>query len=71
MLEQRYQFHVAGEGGEYETLTLDCPIFKVRHQAMRPSGCMPPLHLDAQVMINVEWLKAIEIYGSEEKLCYA
>jgi diphthamide synthase (EF-2-diphthine--ammonia ligase) len=35
MLEQRYQFHVAGEGGEYETLTLDCPIFKVRHQAMR------------------------------------
>jgi diphthine-ammonia ligase len=26
-LEQRYGCHAAGEGGEYETLTLDCPAF--------------------------------------------
>ncbi|GAA5889506.1 hypothetical protein JCM5296_005970 [Sporobolomyces johnsonii] len=29
-LNQRYQLHVCGEGGEYETFTLDCPIFKSR-----------------------------------------
>jgi diphthine-ammonia ligase len=25
-----YGSHVCGEGGEYETLTLDCPLFKHR-----------------------------------------
>lgn len=25
-----YGSHVCGEGGEYETLTLDCPLFKRR-----------------------------------------
>lgn len=29
-LEQRFGFHVCGEGGEYETFTLDCPLFKRR-----------------------------------------
>jgi diphthine-ammonia ligase len=27
-LERRYGCHAAGEGGEYETLTLDCPAFR-------------------------------------------
>lgn len=27
-LHDKYQFHVCGEGGEYETLVLDCPIYK-------------------------------------------
>ncbi|XP_071971529.1 diphthine--ammonia ligase isoform X2 [Engystomops pustulosus] len=27
-LAARYGVHVCGEGGEYETLTLDCPLFK-------------------------------------------
>jgi len=27
-LEQKYGINVCGEGGEYETLTLDCPLFK-------------------------------------------
>ena len=26
-LEQQFGFHVCGEGGEYETLCLDCPLF--------------------------------------------
>ncbi|CAN0149850.1 unnamed protein product, partial [Discosporangium mesarthrocarpum] len=26
-LHARYGVHVCGEGGEYETLTLDCPLF--------------------------------------------
>ena len=30
LLRGRYKFHVCGEGGEYETLTLDCPLFKRR-----------------------------------------
>ncbi|OQS05273.1 hypothetical protein THRCLA_02572 [Thraustotheca clavata] len=29
-LHEKYQFHICGEGGEYETLTLDCPLFKKR-----------------------------------------
>lgn len=31
-LSARYGAHVCGEGGEYETLTLDCPLFKRRIQ---------------------------------------
>lgn len=29
-LHEKYQFHVCGEGGEYETITLNCPLFKRR-----------------------------------------
>ncbi|CAK5275596.1 unnamed protein product [Mycena citricolor] len=29
-LNQLYGAHICGEGGEYETLTLDCPMFKKR-----------------------------------------
>ena len=29
-LNQRYQFHVCGEGGEYESLVVDCPLYKKR-----------------------------------------
>jgi len=27
-LNELYGSHVCGEGGEYESLTLDCPLFK-------------------------------------------
>ncbi|KAG1702445.1 hypothetical protein DVH05_009395 [Phytophthora capsici] len=29
-LKEKYQMNVCGEGGEYETFTLDCPLFKKR-----------------------------------------
>ena len=29
-LNQLYQFHVCGEGGEYESLVIDCPLYKRR-----------------------------------------
>ncbi|KAI8147491.1 ATP-binding domain-containing protein 4 [Fennellomyces sp. T-0311] len=29
-LNEKYESHVCGEGGEYETFTLDCPLFKKR-----------------------------------------
>ncbi|EJD53709.1 adenine nucleotide alpha hydrolases-like protein [Auricularia subglabra TFB-10046 SS5] len=31
-LNDQYGLHVCGEGGEYETFTLDCPLFKQRIQ---------------------------------------
>jgi len=27
-LNEKYKIHIAGEGGEYETFVLDCPLFK-------------------------------------------
>ena len=27
-LSEKYKFHIAGEGGEYESFTLNCPLFK-------------------------------------------
>ena len=30
MQNKKYGIHVCGEGGEYETFTLDCPLFKKR-----------------------------------------
>jgi hypothetical protein len=29
-LHDRYQFHYCGEGGEYESIVLDCPLYKKR-----------------------------------------
>ena len=29
-LAKKYRFHSAGEGGEFETLVVDCPLFKKR-----------------------------------------
>lgn len=28
ILNKKYKIHIAGEGGEYETFVLDCPLFK-------------------------------------------
>ncbi len=30
VLSKRYRFHIAGEGGEFETITLDAPFFRKR-----------------------------------------
>lgn len=29
-MNEKYGLNICGEGGEYETLTLDCPLFKSR-----------------------------------------
>lgn len=29
-MNQEFDLHICGEGGEYETITLDCPLFKKR-----------------------------------------
>lgn len=41
-LNQKYQTNICGEGGEYETLVLNCPLFKKRilideHEIINPS----------------------------------
>ncbi|OQR89932.1 hypothetical protein ACHHYP_05931 [Achlya hypogyna] len=61
-LHAKYQFHICGEGGEYETLTLDCPLFRKRivvdaarielhaDDMFAPVGlyCIDALHLEAK-----------------------
>lgn len=34
-LNKKYQIHLAGEGGEYETFVLDCPLFKKRLKILK------------------------------------
>lgn len=29
-MNEKYGLNICGEGGEYETLTLDCPLYKSR-----------------------------------------
>lgn len=33
-LEKKYGVHPCGEGGEYESFVLDCPLFKKRIQLL-------------------------------------
>lgn len=40
-----YQTHVCGEGGEYETLTLNCPVFKRRINMSVASNASARFHL--------------------------
>eukprot|EP00967_Tisochrysis_lutea_P143435 scaffold266423_cov33-Tisochrysis_lutea.AAC.1 len=40
-LHARFGFHPCGEGGEYETFTLDCPLFKKRLELI---GAHPLVH---------------------------
>ncbi|RLN06643.1 hypothetical protein BBJ28_00010988 [Nothophytophthora sp. Chile5] len=44
--QEKYQLNVCGEGGEYETLTLDCPLFKKR---IIIDACHTVLHSDDYV----------------------
>ncbi|KAG5608885.1 hypothetical protein H5410_020166 [Solanum commersonii] len=37
-LKELYGINVCGEGGEYETLTLDCPLFKASIPSFSPFG---------------------------------
>lgn len=34
-LSKKFRFHLAGEGGEFETLVLDCPIFRKRLKILK------------------------------------
>ncbi|KAL8291440.1 hypothetical protein RQP46_002418 [Phenoliferia psychrophenolica] len=59
-LNSKFQLHVCGEGGEYETFTLDCPIFQKRLELTKtttvvsnpdPLSTIAHLHLDACTLI--------------------
>ena len=36
-LKEKYNIHIGGEGGEYESLVLDCPLFKKRIEVKKSS----------------------------------
>ncbi len=36
-IKQKYNIHIGGEGGEYETLVLDCPLFKKKIEVVKSS----------------------------------
>ncbi|KAJ8290259.1 hypothetical protein GJAV_G00010590 [Gymnothorax javanicus] len=52
-LSQKYGVHVCGEGGEYETFTLDCPLFKKRIVI----DCMETVIHSADAFAPVGYLK--------------
>ena len=48
-LHRKFGFHICGEGGEYETFTLDCPLYKRR---LEPTGVRVTRHAeDASVAV--------------------
>ncbi|XP_043929924.1 diphthine--ammonia ligase [Protopterus annectens] len=69
-LSEKYGVHICGEGGEYETFTLDCPLFKKRivvdesevvihsADAFAPVGYLnlSRLHLEDKVTDNISFL---------------
>ncbi|QCD97390.1 Diphthine--ammonia ligase/Uncharacterized protein [Vigna unguiculata] len=70
-LKELYGINVCGEGGEYETLTLDCPLFSnarivldehqvVMHSsdAIAPVGILHPLSFHLENKVDVQYLKS-------------
>ncbi|MFQ5648276.1 MAG: diphthine--ammonia ligase [Candidatus Aenigmatarchaeota archaeon] len=41
-LAEKHRFHVAGEGGEFESLVLDCPLFKKRLKILEAEKTWDP-----------------------------
>ena len=65
-----YGLHVCGEGGEYETLVLDCPIFKKKlviddmSVVDHSMGDVAYLHLDVHLedkVMESQWVERVEI----------
>lgn len=54
-LHERYGIHVAGEGGEYETLVLDCPLYTrrliIEHSEERWDGSRGTLQINRTTMV--------------------
>lgn len=68
-MNKRYNIHICGEGGEYETLVLDCPIFQKRIKIIESetidhsSGDVAYLKFIAKIeekpILNTNWKKKI------------
>ncbi|XP_071549969.1 uncharacterized protein [Panulirus ornatus] len=81
-MKEKYRLNVCGEGGEYETFTLDCPIFRKRivvHETemVETSGSVGYLNLkslelvDKEIpddMSHLELVKAAGVHGPEDFL---
>ena len=55
-LEKQFGFHVCGEGGEYETFTLDCPLFKKR---IEPKGSEVQQHGGGAALLS--WKEGVTL----------
>lgn len=58
-MKEKYRLNVCGEGGEYETFTLDCPIFKKRivvqeTEMVETSGDVAYLNLKSLELVDKE-----------------
>jgi predicted ATP pyrophosphatase (TIGR00289 family) len=49
-LKERYDVHIAGEGGEYETLVVDAPFFAKRIKLIKTERCWQKDHGTLQIM---------------------
>ncbi|KAI8108726.1 hypothetical protein M9435_005143 [Picochlorum sp. BPE23] len=58
-LRDFYGIHVCGEGGEYETLTLDCPLFRCGRIVLDESEIVVAVE---DSMAPVAWLKPISFH---------
>lgn len=63
-----YGSNVCGEGGEYETLTLDCPLFEVRIRAFstflplrKPPPPLPNTHTHTQKKNTASEMKEFRV----------
>ncbi|KXS22258.1 adenine nucleotide alpha hydrolases-like protein [Gonapodya prolifera JEL478] len=57
---QLYQINPAGEGGEYETFTLDCPLFRKQRIELTRTATVPPDALDDPLLAPTAHLQIIE-----------
>ncbi|XP_069165246.1 uncharacterized protein [Procambarus clarkii] len=82
-MKEKYRLNVCGEGGEYETFTLDCPIFRKRivvreTELVETTGDVGYLNLKSLELVDkeigdevsqLELVKAAGLRGPEEFLC--
>lgn len=62
-LNSKYGVHICGEGGEFETLTLDCPLFEYKRLVLDETEIV---HHDQDELAPVAYLK-LRSYHLESK----
>lgn len=53
-IREKYGIHLAGEGGEYETLVLDCPMFEKRIETQSAEKSWDPKTKSGALEVKVE-----------------
>ena len=66
-LKDKFDFHMCGEGGEYETLMLDCPLYKKKLVLDDVDIVYPDDNEDGDLYEGVVGLLRIHSFHAEEK----